>query len=121
MTAHVTVGSFDREPPARSHDADSADRVTNDVSIGPRRAHIVLRADSPRSAALDGAGTARAALQAPGGPEALARGCSCSALANAGYRSGAESNPLVDPECPTHRLRGPNRPPAPGVAGGNRV
>lgn len=43
------------------------------------------------------------ALDSPGGPVAVARGCRCSTLANAAYRAGAQNHPLVDPECPLHR------------------
>lgn len=39
---------------------------------------------------------------APGGPRAKARGCLCSVLANAAYRSGAAERPSVDPRCPMH-------------------
>jgi len=39
---------------------------------------------------------------APGGPRALAGGCVCSVLANAGYRAGAAEDPFVDPRCPMH-------------------
>ncbi|TCK25183.1 hypothetical protein [Pseudonocardia endophytica] len=38
----------------------------------------------------------------PGGPQATARGCLCSVLANAAYRSGADENPCIDPLCPLH-------------------
>jgi hypothetical protein len=39
---------------------------------------------------------------APGGPRAKARGCLCSVLANAAFRSGAVDDPCVDPRCPMH-------------------
>lgn len=39
---------------------------------------------------------------APGGPRAKARGCLCSVLANAAYRSGSAEDPCVDPRCPVH-------------------
>lgn len=39
---------------------------------------------------------------APGGPRALAQGCVCSVLANAGYRAGVAEHPLVDPRCAMH-------------------
>ncbi|MEJ8278964.1 hypothetical protein [Pseudonocardia spirodelae] len=39
---------------------------------------------------------------APGGPRAKARGCLCSVLANAAFRSGAEREPCIDPRCPMH-------------------
>lgn len=39
---------------------------------------------------------------APGALDALARGCACSVLANAGYRTGADLEPLIDPSCPVH-------------------
>jgi hypothetical protein len=39
---------------------------------------------------------------APGGSRALAEGCLCSVLANAGYRAGEVELPLVDPRCAMH-------------------
>lgn len=39
---------------------------------------------------------------APGGPRAKARGCLCSVLANAAFRSGTVEDPCVDPRCPMH-------------------
>lgn len=45
---------------------------------------------------------------APGGPGAISRGCLCSVLANAAYRSRAEAHPFVDPECPVHARRDPS-------------
>ena len=42
---------------------------------------------------------------APGGRTALARGCTCSVLANAAYRASAPGEtPFVDPRCPLHAL-----------------
>ena len=42
---------------------------------------------------------------APGGPRALARGCTCSVLANAAYRAGAPGESVfVDTRCPVHTL-----------------
>jgi hypothetical protein len=38
----------------------------------------------------------------PGAQAAVQRGCVCSVLANAAYRTGASDVPLVDPECPLH-------------------
>lgn len=39
----------------------------------------------------------------PGGRAAVDRGCTCSVLANAAYRSGAPGEqPFVDPRCPVH-------------------
>lgn len=40
----------------------------------------------------------------PGDPRAREHGCSCSILANAGYRARREPSPLVDPSCPLHAL-----------------
>ncbi len=41
--------------------------------------------------------------QAPGARAAVDRGCTCSVLANAAYRSGATGErPFVDPQCPVH-------------------
>ncbi len=41
---------------------------------------------------------------APGGPRALAQGCVCSVLANAGYRAGVVEDPFVDPRCAMHAV-----------------
>jgi hypothetical protein len=41
-----------------------------------------------------------AVVAAPGSAEAVAAGCSCSVLANAGYRIGVDAAPLLDPGCP---------------------
>lgn len=42
--------------------------------------------------------------EAPGGRAALARGCTCSVLANAAHRTGVPGEqPFVDPACPVHR------------------
>lgn len=38
----------------------------------------------------------------PGSPRAAARGCRCAVLANASYRVGATTTPLLDPECELH-------------------
>jgi hypothetical protein len=39
----------------------------------------------------------------PGGRTAVDRGCTCSVLANAAYRSGAPGElPFVEPHCPVH-------------------
>ncbi|MBP2364438.1 hypothetical protein [Pseudonocardia parietis] len=38
----------------------------------------------------------------PGGARAKARGCLCSVLANAAYRSGSVEDPCIDPRCPMH-------------------
>lgn len=38
----------------------------------------------------------------PGAPEAVESGCTCSPLANAGYRTGADTDPLLAPDCPLH-------------------
>lgn len=50
---------------------------------------------------------------APGGRAALARGCTCSVLANAAFRAGSDQVlPLVEPDCPVHRDQtGPATPP----------
>lgn len=37
-----------------------------------------------------------------GGAEARRQGCVCSTLANAAFRVGAATEPLVDPQCPIH-------------------
>jgi hypothetical protein len=43
--------------------------------------------------------------EGPGGRTAVDRGCTCSVLANAAYRSGAPGErPFVDPHCPLHAL-----------------
>lgn len=47
-------------------------------------------------------GSAPDMSMAPGGSRALAHGCVCSVLANAGYRAGAADHPFVDPRCPLH-------------------
>ena len=47
---------------------------------------------------------------APGGPQALARGCRCSVLANAAYRTRATDQPFVDPCCPLHGRGEPDPP-----------
>lgn len=39
---------------------------------------------------------------APGAPDAIDSGCTCLSLANAGYRAGAETEPLIAPDCPLH-------------------
>ncbi|TCK21257.1 hypothetical protein [Pseudonocardia endophytica] len=39
---------------------------------------------------------------APGGPRAKSRGCRCSVLANAAFRSGQSDEPAVDPRCEMH-------------------
>lgn len=45
-----------------------------------------------------------AATVAPGSRDAIERGCCCSALANAAYRTGArDASPFIDPECPVHK------------------
>lgn len=42
---------------------------------------------------------------APGGRDAVDRGCTCSVLANAAYRAGAPGvQPFVDPRCPVHAV-----------------
>jgi hypothetical protein len=41
---------------------------------------------------------------APGGPRAKARGCRCSVLANAAFRSGRTAEPTVDPRCEMHAV-----------------
>ena len=46
---------------------------------------------------------------APGGPRALAGGCICSVLANAGYRAGVAEDRCVDPRCPLHAEGRPRR------------
>jgi hypothetical protein len=38
----------------------------------------------------------------PGSPAAVAHGCCCSRLANASYRVGATTTPLVEPDCELH-------------------
>ena len=46
---------------------------------------------------------AHVSAHAPGGRAAVDRGCTCSVLANAAYRSGAPGGqPFVDPRCPVH-------------------
>jgi hypothetical protein len=42
----------------------------------------------------------------PGSQAAIKRGCTCSVLANAAYRTGAADTPLIDPDCPVHAARG---------------
>ena len=43
---------------------------------------------------------------APGGRAALARGCTCSVLANAAFRVGVSYESLdIDPDCPIHATR----------------
>jgi hypothetical protein len=41
----------------------------------------------------------------PGGRAAVDRGCTCSVLANAAYRSGSGEDALVEPDCPVHATR----------------
>jgi hypothetical protein len=41
---------------------------------------------------------------APGGATAQAHGCVCSVLANAAYRRGQQSAPMVDPGCRLHAM-----------------
>jgi hypothetical protein len=43
-------------------------------------------------------------LWAPGGATARAHGCVCSVLANAAYRRGQQSAPMVDPGCQLHAM-----------------
>ena len=51
----------------------------------------------------DGGVRAPDPTQAPGARAAVDRGCTCSVLANAAYRSGAPGErPFVDPHCPVH-------------------
>ncbi|WP_285659276.1 hypothetical protein [Actinomycetospora sp. NBRC 106375] len=38
----------------------------------------------------------------PGSPAARAAGCACSVLANAAYRCGASTSPLIEPTCVVH-------------------
>ena len=38
----------------------------------------------------------------PGAPDAVVAGCTCSLLANAGYRVGMDREPLLAPDCPLH-------------------
>ncbi|MFC5139906.1 hypothetical protein ACFPK1_16825 [Actinomycetospora rhizophila] len=43
---------------------------------------------------------AGAAILLPGSPAARAAGCGCSVLANAAYRCGASTSPLIEATCP---------------------
>ena len=43
---------------------------------------------------------AGAAILLPGSPAARAAGCGCSVLANAAYRCGASTSPLIETTCP---------------------
>lgn len=38
----------------------------------------------------------------PGSQAAVQRGCLCSVLANAAYRTGASDLPLIEADCPLH-------------------
>lgn len=40
----------------------------------------------------------------PGSPAAINRGCCCSVLANAAFRTRTDESPLFDPACPVHGL-----------------
>ena len=57
-------------------------------------------ADVAAAAASTPDASPSAVVAAPGSAEAVAAGCSCSVLANAGYRIGADATPLLDPTCP---------------------
>lgn len=38
----------------------------------------------------------------PGSPEAIRSGCTCSVLANSGFRIGVDDAPILDPGCHLH-------------------
>ena len=63
---------------------------------------------------MDASARAHAVAALPGSPTAVDHGCLCPGLANASYRVGATSAPLIDPECELHRAFVPGARPGDG-------
>lgn len=80
---------------------DTAGHTHDDARNATKRKADMAAQETAQETAQD---TPQGTVLLPGSPQAEARGCCCSRLANASYRIGATSTPLLDPACALHWL-----------------